>query len=130
MPGKPRIIVRNMPGGGGVLMARHLYTAARKDGTELGAAEGGLILNPLLGVNPDHLDMTKFGWLGSVSQDTAIAVVLARVGHQFDRRCQDARGHRRSDRGRRDDPGSGPHSPMRRSAPNSRMCSVTRARPK
>jgi tripartite-type tricarboxylate transporter receptor subunit TctC len=80
IPGKPRIIVRNMPGGGGVLMARHLYTAARKDGTELGAAEGGLILNPLLGINPGHIDMTRFGWLGSVSQDTAIAVVWAASG--------------------------------------------------
>jgi tripartite-type tricarboxylate transporter receptor subunit TctC len=80
IPGKPRMIVRNMPGGGGVLMARHLYTAARKDGTELGAAEGGLILNPLLGANPGHIDMTKFSWLGSVSQDTAIAVVWTASG--------------------------------------------------
>jgi tripartite-type tricarboxylate transporter receptor subunit TctC len=80
IPGKPRIIVRNMPGGGGVLMARHLYTAGRRDGTELGAAEGGLILNPLLGINPDHIDMTKFSWLGSVSQDTAIAVTWTASG--------------------------------------------------
>jgi tripartite-type tricarboxylate transporter receptor subunit TctC len=80
IPGKPRFIVRNMPGGGGVLMARHLFTAARKDGTEIGAAEGGLVLNPLLGINPGHLDMTRFGWLGSVSQDNGIAVVWAASG--------------------------------------------------
>ena len=80
IPGKPRIIVRNMPGGGGVLVARHLSAAGRQDGTEIGASEGGLILNPLLGVNPGHIDMTKFGWLGSVSQDTAIAVAWAASG--------------------------------------------------
>lgn len=80
IPGKPRIIVRNMPGGGGVLMARHLYAAGRKDGTEIGGSEGGLILNPLLGVNPGQIDMTRFGWLGSVSQDTAIAVTWAASG--------------------------------------------------
>jgi tripartite-type tricarboxylate transporter receptor subunit TctC len=80
IPGKPRIIVRNMPGGGGVLMARHLQSAGRKDGTEFGAGEGGMILNPLLGINPGQLDMTKFGWIGSASQDTAIAVVWAASG--------------------------------------------------
>src|SRR5205085_6813205 len=59
---------------------RHLYGAARKDGTELGASEGGLVLNPLMGVNPGQIDMTRFGWLGSVSQDTAIAVVWSATG--------------------------------------------------
>src|SRR5262249_41721929 len=37
-------------------------------------------LNPLFGINPGHLDMTRFGWLGSVSQDTAIAVVSTASG--------------------------------------------------
>src|SRR5262245_20098216 len=44
IPGKPRILVRNMPGGGGVRMAAHIYNTARKDGTEIGNTEGGVVL--------------------------------------------------------------------------------------
>lgn len=80
IPGKPRVLVRNMPGGGGVRMAHYIYNTARKDGTEIGNTEGGVILNPLLGINPGDLDMMRFRWIGSTSKDTAIAVVLASTG--------------------------------------------------
>jgi tripartite-type tricarboxylate transporter receptor subunit TctC len=80
VPGKPRVLVRNMPGGGGVRMAHYIYSTARRDGTEIGNTEGGVILNPLLGVNPGDLDMTRFSWIGSTSKDTGIAVVLASTG--------------------------------------------------
>jgi tripartite-type tricarboxylate transporter receptor subunit TctC len=80
IPGKPRILVRNMPGGGGVRMATHIYSAARRDGTEIGNTEGGMVLNPLFGINPGGLDMTRFAWIGSTSKETGIAVVWAASG--------------------------------------------------
>jgi len=80
IPGKPRVLVRNMPGGGGVRLAHYIYNTARRDGTEIGNTEGGVILNPLLGINPGDIDMTRFQWIGSTSKDTGIAVVLASTG--------------------------------------------------
>ena len=80
LPGKPRVLVRNMPGGGGVRIAHYIYSTARRDGTEIGNTEGGVILNPPLGVDPGDLDMTRFSWIGSTSKDTGIAVALASTG--------------------------------------------------
>src|SRR6185437_12650523 len=35
IPGNPQMVVRNMPGGGGVTMSNHLYNLAPKDGTTI-----------------------------------------------------------------------------------------------
>src|SRR6476661_3737771 len=32
LPGQPTVIVKNMPGAGGIILAGHLYTQAPKDG--------------------------------------------------------------------------------------------------
>src|SRR5665647_2600811 len=36
LPGNPKVIVKNMPGAGGLNGANHLYTVSPRDGTELG----------------------------------------------------------------------------------------------
>src|ERR1041384_7425242 len=36
LPGRPTMIVRNMPGGGNVLATNYMYTQAPKDGSALG----------------------------------------------------------------------------------------------
>ena len=36
VPGKPTVVVRYMPGAGGILAANHLFNIAPKDGTVLG----------------------------------------------------------------------------------------------
>src|SRR3954471_24745015 len=36
IPGNPTVIVRNMPGGGHVLMSNYMFTQAPKDGTMIG----------------------------------------------------------------------------------------------
>src|SRR5262245_61784718 len=36
IPGNPTIVVRNMPGGGHVLMSNYMFTQAAKDGTVIG----------------------------------------------------------------------------------------------
>ena len=42
MPGNPAIIVKNMPGAGGLALANHLYNRAPKDGTEIATTQNGL----------------------------------------------------------------------------------------
>jgi tripartite-type tricarboxylate transporter receptor subunit TctC len=80
IPGNPNIIVRNMPGAGGMVGSQYLFNVAKRDGTEIGTIESGVIFAPFISTTATRLDMPKFGWLGSVSQDTAIAVVWTASG--------------------------------------------------
>jgi tripartite-type tricarboxylate transporter receptor subunit TctC len=48
IPGKPTIVVQNMPGAGSAKAAEYLATTAPKDGTAFGAIFPGAIIGPLL----------------------------------------------------------------------------------
>src|SRR5256885_15416610 len=41
LPGKPTVIVRNMPGAGSLIATNSLYSSLPKDGTTLGVIGGG-----------------------------------------------------------------------------------------
>ena len=45
----PTVIVRNMPGGGSLRVANYIYSAAPKDGSELGAIAASAAMDALLG---------------------------------------------------------------------------------
>jgi tripartite-type tricarboxylate transporter receptor subunit TctC len=74
IPGHPTIVVQLMPGAGGLKAARYLYEAAPKDGTTIGELSQTLIFEPLLGDSTGNVAYQKFGWLGSMSQSTALFV--------------------------------------------------------
>ncbi len=74
MPGHPAVVVELMPGAGGLKAARYLYEAAPKDGTTIGELSQTLIFEPLLGDATGNVAYQKFGWLGSMSQSTALFV--------------------------------------------------------
>lgn len=65
--GEPNITVRTMPGGGGIVVANHIYNVAAKDGTVI-AYVGPVVVQPLL--SPDdkriQFDAKKFTWVGSL----------------------------------------------------------------
>jgi hypothetical protein len=75
LPGNPTVVVKNMPGAGGVVLANHLQARGARDGTELAALEHGTAFTPLLTRAKVDFDPAKFGWLGSMEQFTPIAAV-------------------------------------------------------
>ena len=77
IPGQPKVIVRNMPGAGSLVLLNHLYSAAPKNGLFLGAFDPTLITAPLLGVASANFDASKFGWVGSASATTNVCVTWA-----------------------------------------------------
>ncbi|MCC6887870.1 MAG: hypothetical protein IT536_04980 [Hyphomicrobiales bacterium] len=81
IPGHPQVIVRNMPGGGGMVMTNYLANVAPRDGLHIGAPQRGIPFEPLLG---DHsnakFDAVKLNWIGSANTDTSVAVVHRRTG--------------------------------------------------
>jgi tripartite-type tricarboxylate transporter receptor subunit TctC len=72
LPGKPNVIVQNMPGAGSLAAINNLYNAAAKDGTVLGMIDQAAALTQLLDPKNMRADITKFNWIGRVTDNSAI----------------------------------------------------------
>jgi tripartite-type tricarboxylate transporter receptor subunit TctC len=65
LPGKPKIVVDNMPGAAGRKAANHIYSIAKPDGLTIGAVGAGLVVGPILGLAGTQYDLNKLIYLGS-----------------------------------------------------------------
>ncbi len=74
LPGEPNVVARNMNGGGGLLLANHLYTTAPRDGTELGVIAEIAPLSEALGANGVRYKSAEFAWIGRAT--TSINVTM------------------------------------------------------
>ena len=75
LPGSPAVVVKNVPGAGGLALANRLYNTEPKDGTSIGIFQDAVAFTPLLSSAKFEYDPTKFGWLGSLDQ--FVPIVLA-----------------------------------------------------
>ena len=74
IPGAPIVAARNMPGAGGIIATKHLYTVAPKDGLTIGGVQNNTPFEPLLGTKEADYDPRRFNWLGSPSFETALVI--------------------------------------------------------
>ena len=65
IPGHPKFIVQNMPGGGSMIAANYVYTVAKPDGLTLGTVQAALYLEQLVGRKEVQFDWAKFAWIGN-----------------------------------------------------------------
>lgn len=75
LPGNPNVVVRNMPGAGGIITAKHLYTAAVRDGTVIGGVQNNVPYEPLFGTKQADYDSNKLNWLGTPSIEIGLLFV-------------------------------------------------------
>jgi len=75
IPGKPRIIVQNKPGAGGVVAANYIYKVARQDGSVIGALQRTVPTDQIMGFKGPEYDPLKFQWLGSVTNEAGVLMV-------------------------------------------------------
>ena len=75
IPGKPSIIVRNMPGAGSLTAANHIYNRAPKDGTVLGVVSAGIPLQAKLGQPQARFEPSKFFWIGRIQSSSSVTMV-------------------------------------------------------
>lgn len=75
IPGTPLVIVENMPGGGGMVAANHIYNSAAKDGLTIGIFHEAQVLNQLTGAEGVQFDLRKYNWLGSSYDDPNVCIV-------------------------------------------------------
>lgn len=72
LPGTPKIIVKNMPGAGGLSGANYLYTVSPRDGTELGVINQNVALGQLVDAQGVKYDARNFTWIGRATSNVEI----------------------------------------------------------
>ena len=80
VPGKPSIVVENMPGAAMLISANYIFNSARRDGTYIGHWSGGLLLQQLLGNPAVQFEGRKFNWLGMPTPDSLVCILTDRSG--------------------------------------------------
>jgi tripartite-type tricarboxylate transporter receptor subunit TctC len=68
IPGTPAIIVQNMPGGGGLVAANHVFNIAKPDGLTILAVSRANYLEQMVGRAEVRADFRKFSWIGSFNR--------------------------------------------------------------
>lgn len=82
IPGKPAIIVQNMPGAGGVIAANYVYSVAKPDGLTLGAFGPSMYFDQLAGRKEVQFDWSKFTWIGTPEQTEFILIMRTDTPYQ------------------------------------------------
>lgn len=81
IPGRPRIIAKNMPGAGGLLLGNYLYSKAKKNGLEIGMpGRSGFLLANSIGHKGARYVLTDFTYIGSTASTNAILWLSSRTG--------------------------------------------------
>jgi len=80
IPGKPNVIVRNMPGAGGFRAVNYFYNVGPKDGTMIILPTTSAIAAPKMGIPNVRWDTLKFQWLGNLTRDVSGCVASGRSG--------------------------------------------------
>ncbi len=80
IPGKPNIIVQNMPGASGIKSANWLYAAAPRDGSTLAIFNKSMALYEATGVANTAYKSREFNWIGSTGHSNDLVIVAARTG--------------------------------------------------
>jgi tripartite-type tricarboxylate transporter receptor subunit TctC len=74
IPGNPVVVVKNVPGAGGLIAANTLYNATTADGLTIAALTNGAAMDPLFGETAARFDGRKFNWIGSIGKLENICV--------------------------------------------------------
>ena len=82
LPGKPKVLPKNMPGASGLRATKFLYRVAPKDGTALAMLQRSVTIQPLLGVKAANYDARKLNWLGSTTAEVSTGIIWHTAPHK------------------------------------------------
>jgi tripartite-type tricarboxylate transporter receptor subunit TctC len=80
IPGKPTIVVENMPGAGSWTSVLHLDSAAPPDGTTMTIFNAGIITETITDPANAKKKLSDYAWLGSISRDVRTCYVWSGLG--------------------------------------------------
>ena len=76
LPGKPAIVVQNMPGAGGLKALDYIVNVAPKDGSYWGAMPSGIGYEPMLGAPASGpFEPPAVNWIGSMAKEVAVTIL-------------------------------------------------------
>ena len=75
IPGNPTVVVRNMPGAGGITALNYVANTAERDGSVLALVQNNTPLEPLFGTKQARYDATRLNWLGTPSFEVAMVLL-------------------------------------------------------
>ncbi|MDB5544976.1 MAG: efflux transporter protein [Hyphomicrobiales bacterium] len=75
IPGQPSMVVKNMPGAGGIVAANHMYSVAPADGLTIAMFQNTVTLNQLAAMPSVKFDVRKFTWIGNMSVASTICAM-------------------------------------------------------
>jgi tripartite-type tricarboxylate transporter receptor subunit TctC len=76
IPGKPQIVIQNMPGASGLTAANHIANLAAKDGTVFANSLSSTPTAHLMSPDQAKFDAAKLTWIGSITTDPYIGYVM------------------------------------------------------
>ena len=79
IPGNPTVVPRNMPGGGSLVAANHVFNVAPKDGTTLALIAATIPLEERLGAPNVMFKSAGFNWIGRVAAGVNMTFVMNSV---------------------------------------------------
>jgi tripartite-type tricarboxylate transporter receptor subunit TctC len=74
IPGTPHVVIKNMPGAGGLTAANYLYNVSPRDGSEVGMFPGNIASLPLMKPAQVKYDVRRFNWIGSPATEIMLCV--------------------------------------------------------
>ena len=77
IPGNPTVVPRNMPGGGSLVAANHIFNVAPKDGTTLGLIAPTAPLEERLGGANVRFQAAQFSWIGRIAPTPSVTFTNA-----------------------------------------------------
>ncbi len=77
IPGKPEMVVQNMPGASSVIASNYVYSVAKPDGLTVGIPNSSLYLTQLVGRKEVKFDVRKFEWIGTQEKWTQMLYIRA-----------------------------------------------------
>lgn len=80
IPGRPQLVVKNMPGAGSLKLAVYMQTVAPRDGTEIATIARGIPFEDLINGTKSNFDPVAQNWIGSMNNEASVCVVMARTG--------------------------------------------------
>jgi tripartite-type tricarboxylate transporter receptor subunit TctC len=72
IPGEPRVVVQNVPGGGSLVLANQFGNVTPRDGSVFGIFNGGMPTTPLLTPSAAKFDPRKFAFVGSPNREVQV----------------------------------------------------------